>query len=116
MKTLERVNRKKTITIIQGSILSMLLFVSPLQVWSNPDEDGSDISIEEWMTQPFELNCVDYDAKLFIEEWMTQPFEVISEDYDADLRIEEWMTQPFAVTSADYDADLRIEEWMTTAW
>jgi hypothetical protein len=42
------------------------------------------------------LNLVqNFEAALTVEEWMTQPFDRSSPDFEEELVIEDWMVQPF---------------------
>ena len=67
----------------------------------------TDLTVESWMTTPFESNY--YEVEPFLESWMTIPFE--SNYYEVEPVIESWMTVPF-----DLDEEIELEEWMTTSW
>lgn len=70
-----------------------------------------DMSIEAWMTLPFESSV--YEEEVLLESWMISPFE--SNYYEADLIIEEWMCKPFE-SDEDLDEEIEVEAWMTTIW
>jgi hypothetical protein len=67
----------------------------------------NNISIEPWMTAPFESSV--YEEEPMIESWMLSPFE--SDYFEPDPIIEEWMTTPFVL-----DDEIEIETWMTEPW
>lgn len=66
-----------------------------------------DISVEAWMTKPFESDY--YEEDMQIEAWMTLPFE--SNYYEDNIRIESWMELPF--DCAYFETGPEVEEWMT---
>jgi len=70
-----------------------------------------DMSIEEWMTKPFESSF--YEEELGLEAWMISPFENIF--YEEDQVIEKWMTRPFDLDK-EIEEEIEIEAWMTTSW
>ena len=86
----------------------------------------TEISVESWMTDPFENNY--FEVEPFVETWMTMPFE--DNYYEEDLRIESWMTSPFETSfyeeelfieqwmtkPFDLEEEIEVEEWMTTSW
>jgi len=86
MKTIKSMSIS-TKAIIQGILLSLILLGIPLQAWSYPENEGDKSYIEEWMTQPFEINPANYEAELMVEDWMTQPFEINPANYEAELSL-----------------------------
>lgn len=66
-----------------------------------------DLSLEAWMTLPFESSF--YEEDIRIESWMESPFNDVY--YDMDLPLEPWMTKPF-----ESGEEIEIEDWMTTPW
>ena len=69
--------------------------------------DENNISIEPWMTAPFESSL--NEEEIMIESWMLSPFE--SNYFEDDLVVEPWMTAPF-----ELDDEIQVEEWMTEPW
>jgi hypothetical protein len=113
MKALKINNNKP---YLAGTILAILLMVSPVLAFSNTNDEGKIIVVEDWMTQAFEIVNTEIDGELRVEEWMTQTFEAENAGIDEELRVEEWMTQTFEAENAGIDEELRVEEWMTRDW
>lgn len=113
MKALKINNNKP---YLAGSILILLLMVSPNLALANTNDEGKIIVVEKWMTQAFELVNTEIEGDLRVEEWMTQTFEVENAGIDEELRVEEWMTETFEAENSGIDEELRVEEWMTTDW
>jgi len=75
----------------QALLLGFLLLVSPVAIWASPVAEGGDMN----MNPPAELSIEDFEAELSLEEWMTQPFDHGFSDFEEELVVEDWMIQPF---------------------
>jgi hypothetical protein len=74
-----------------------------------------DISVEPWMTKPFESNY--YEEDLQIESWMESPFE--SNYYEEVPEVEPWMTRPFTLSEqidVVIEKEIPVESWMSSPW
>ena len=74
-----------------------------------------DISVEAWMTEPFESNY--YEEDIQIEAWMELPFDCAY--FETGPEVEEWMTRPFTYSEQKTDVteeDIPVEAWMKSPW
>ncbi len=95
----------KTTKLILSITLVALTISTFGRVESNVNLDN-EITIECWMTSPFEAVALEND--LALENWMTSPFEAVS--LESDLALENWMTSPFEASVER----LNLECWMVT--
>jgi len=84
-------NRYRHILSPQALLLGFLLLVSPVAIWANSGTEGGDM----YMNTPAGLSMEGFEAELSLEEWMTQPFDHGFSDFEEELVVEDWMIQPF---------------------